>query len=557
VIDAVAKFIHQHALLKPGDRLGVAVSGGADSVALLRVMLELRGALGIVLAVAHFNHKIRGAESDGDEQFVRELAEKFGLQFFCGSADVPAFAREQGLGLEAAARKLRYEYFATLLVLERGTKAPGLKPMIPGMLPPGLKAEVPTGAGSGSGFTLDKIATAHTQNDQAETVLMRLLRGAGTRGLSGIRTSIFPAGEPMGVGEVRGPGDAGDVASYVSAINSAMINSTINSRTGTDTDGENLQTAPVDSVPCVVRPLLAVTRHEIAAYLESIHQPWREDSSNCNLEHTRNRVRRELIPLLERDFNPAIIRVLAEHAEMAQAEEEFWNSQVEEALKTIYTAEGGILKVAPLLQLPAAFERRAIRAAAERQELTLDFEHIEAVRHLIHSPAGLKPRRITLPGGVAEYAERGGARELVLRKGSLINEAAKDYEYRLPVPGAVAVPEIGRSIRARLVTVQEVGKTAFQSYNQPQLLNPQCLGGGLIVRNWRQGDRFWPAHTKSPKKVKELLQKKTEAERKVWPVITSGDEIVWMRGFPPSARASLPADAPASASGLFIEEFGD
>ncbi|HZR29296.1 MAG TPA: tRNA lysidine(34) synthetase TilS, partial [Terriglobales bacterium] len=87
-----------------------------------------------------------------------------------------------------------------------------------------------------------------------------------------------------------------------------------------------------------------------------------------------------------------------------------------------------------------------------------------------------------------------------------------------------------------------------------QLLNPQCLGGGLIVRNWRHGDRYWPAHTKSPKKVKELLQKKTEAERKVWPVITSGGEIIWMRGFPAPARVSLPADAPASASGLLIEE---
>ena len=549
MIEAVAKFIQQHALLKPGDRLGIAVSGGADSVALLRVMLELRGELGVVLAVVHFNHKIRGAESDGDEQFVRELAEKFGLQFFCGSAEAPAFAREQGLGLEAAARRLRYEYFAALLGLEKGTNTPGLKPMIPGTLPPGLKAGAPTGAGSGSGFTLDKIATAHTQNDQAETVLMRLLRGAGTRGMSGIRTSIFPAGEPMGIGEVRAPGDVGDVASYVSTINS-----TINSRAGTDTDGENLKTAPAASVPRVVRPLLAVTRHEIAAYLESIHQPWREDSSNCNLEHTRNRVRRELIPLLERDFNPGAVKVLAEHAEMAQAEEEFWNSQVEEVLKTIYAAESGLLQVAPLLHLPVALQRRTIRAAAERQGLTLDFEHIEAVRHLIHSPAGLKPRRVTLPGGVAEYARRSGAWELVLRKGSLIKEARKDYEYRLSVPGSVPVPEIGRSIRTRLVTVQEVGKTAFQSYNQPQLLNPQCLGGGLIVRNWRQGDRFWPAHTKSPKKVKELLQKKTEVERKVWPVITSGDEIVWMRGFPPSARASLPADAPASASGLLIEE---
>src|SRR5260370_22051268 len=114
MIEAVAKFIAQNALLKPGERVGVAVSGGADSVALLRVLLGLRGELGMVLAAIHFNHRIRGAEADADQQFVRELAAKFGLEFLCGSGDVPAFAREHGLGLEAAARKLRYEYFATL-----------------------------------------------------------------------------------------------------------------------------------------------------------------------------------------------------------------------------------------------------------------------------------------------------------------------------------------------------------------------------------------------------------------------------------------------------------
>src|SRR5581483_7272760 len=418
MIEAVAKFIHQHALLKAGDRLGVAVSGGADSVALLRVMLELRGELGIVPAVAHFNHKIRGPESDGDEQFARELAEKFGLRFLRGEADVPQFARQHGLGLEAAARKLRYEYFSTLFQKRED-----------------------------SGPILDKIATAHTQNDQAETVLMRLLRGAGTRGLSGIRTSL----------------DA-DVSETVRQA---------------DLEGSKYRTEP--AAPLIIRPLLAVTRHEITAYLRRMEQTWREDSSNRKLEHTRNRVRHELIPLLERDFNPGAIKVLAEHAQMAQAEEEFWNLQVGQALRELDAQQSGILQAAPLLQMPVALQRRVIRAAAEGQGLTLDFEHIEAVRHLIHGRAGHKPKRLTLPEGVAEHAERGGDWELVLQKGSLIKEGQKDYEYCLPVPGSVPIPEIGRSIRTRLVTVQEVGKTAFQGYNQPQLLNPQCLGGGLIV----------------------------------------------------------------------------
>ncbi len=320
----------------------------------------------------------------------------------------------------------------------------------------------------------------------------------------------------------------------------------------------------------IIRPLLAVTRNEITAYLQSIGQPWREDSSNRLLEHTRNRVRHELVPLLERDFNPAIVRVLAEHAQIAQAEEEFWAFQADQALLTIGDSRRGALRVDSLLKLPLALQRHAIRAAAERAGLTLDFEHIEAVRRLASAEVGRKPHHTGLPGGTAELARRNGVRELILRSGGLKKAEQNDYEYRLPVPGSVQVPEIGGCIRARLLTVQataqvtgqvtaqataqEGGKTAFQGYNQPQLLNPRRLGAELTVRNWRPGDRFWPAHTKAPKKVKELLQKMTEAERKSWPVIISGNEIVWMRGFPPPASFTLAADVPASAQGLLIEE---
>src|SRR6266852_4241906 len=139
-------------MLRPGDRLAVAASGGADSVALLRVLLELRQDLGIVLSVAHFHHQIRGPEADTDEQYVKDLTSKFALEIHSGSADVPAYAREQKVSLETAARNLRHRWFAELV---RQGK-------------------------------VDKIATAHTLDDQAETVLMRILRGAGARGLAGI-----------------------------------------------------------------------------------------------------------------------------------------------------------------------------------------------------------------------------------------------------------------------------------------------------------------------------------------------------------------------------------
>ena len=150
--ESVLEHIRQRGFLKPGDRVGVAVSGGADSVALLRLLLELRQELGVVLCVVHFNHNLRGSESDVDEQFVAKLAERYGLELHCGRGDVQAHAQTGHMGTEAAGRGLRYQYFHQLM------------------------AE----------YRLNRIATGHTLDDQAETVLLRLVRGAGTRGLAGI-----------------------------------------------------------------------------------------------------------------------------------------------------------------------------------------------------------------------------------------------------------------------------------------------------------------------------------------------------------------------------------
>ncbi len=152
VIEQVHKFVREHRLLTPGDCVAVAVSGGADSVALLRVLLELQVDLGIVLSVAHFHHGIRGAEADADQQFVSDLAAKLGLGFYAGAGDVPAHARARKLSVETAARELRNRWFDQLVDQKQ----------------------------------VDKVALAHTLDDQAETVLMRILRGAGSRGLAGI-----------------------------------------------------------------------------------------------------------------------------------------------------------------------------------------------------------------------------------------------------------------------------------------------------------------------------------------------------------------------------------
>src|SRR6185369_14526205 len=149
-------YIRRHELIRAGDRVGLAVSGGADSVALLRLMLDLRGDLGVGLSVLHFNHQLRGAESDADEHFVSELAARHKLQFLSAAGNVKQYAAKQGLSIEAAARYLRYEYFSGLL----------------------------------RDGAMNRIATAHTLDDQAETVLLRAVRGAGTAGLAGIYPQV-------------------------------------------------------------------------------------------------------------------------------------------------------------------------------------------------------------------------------------------------------------------------------------------------------------------------------------------------------------------------------
>lgn len=470
MIEKVHKYITAQRLLQPGDRVAVAVSGGADSVALLRALLELRSELGIVLSVAHFNHQIRGAEADADEQFTKDLAEQHGLEFHSGSGDAPMYSREHKLSLETGARELRHQWFARLIREDMAAK----------------------------------IATAHTLDDQAETVLMRVVRGAGTRGLAGI--------------------------------------------------------SPWQRDKYLVRPLLAVTRREVESYLKALHQTWREDSSNRDLAHARNRVRHELLPLLEQNYNPNIRQTLADLSEVARAEEDYWNAEV----KTLFSRlvrEGQpsrsgrsnqtgssvmAVEIAALHALPLAAQRRLLRAMGESLGVTFEFEHVRQLLDLSNSHD--TRRTLELPRDL--IASR-SIREL--RLSCEHAPAPPDYSYALRVPGEVRVPELGTLVKALVVgSGNSKGSTG---YNYELLLDRARLAPELTVRNWRPGDKFFPAHTKSPKKVKELLQSGrlgreiSPVERTSWPVVESAGEIVWMRGF--SAPAGFTTRA---GQAVLIEE---
>jgi tRNA(Ile)-lysidine synthase len=341
------------ALLQPGLRLAIGLSGGADSVALTRALAARAAELGIVLHAAHLHHGLRGAEADLDQRFAENLANSLGIPFHTHRVDTAVEAEAHHESMEEAARRLRYAWFRQLMVENQ----------------------------------LNAVATAHTLDDQAETVLGRFLRGAWTEGLSGIHPAVdFPEGR-------------------------------------------------------ILRPMLGATRTQIEAYLAGLGQSWREDASNRDPAYTRNRLRHQLLPELEL-WNPRIREHLSHMAELARGEEAWWQSEIArlapQILLTGRPVRGGgransneaaiAIDVVRLGAQPEAIQRRLLRYAAATFGGSLSFEATESLRHLaIHGRAGQK---LALPGPLT--AER-TPRELRLTPQAAVT--AQPQEVQLPVPG--------------------------------------------------------------------------------------------------------------------------
>jgi tRNA(Ile)-lysidine synthase len=436
VLQKLLRYIRERQLIRAGERVGIAVSGGADSVALLRAMLELREELGVVLSVVHFNHGIRGAEGDADAEFVARLAREHKLQLHQARGDVPFFAKKWKLGTEAAARRLRYDLFRAVLA-----------------------------EGSAS-----KIATAHTRDDQAETVLLRVLRGAGTRGTAGIHPVL-------------------------KIENGAII-----------------------------RPMLETSRSEVEAYLKSIGQDWREDSTNADVAYSRNRVRHELLPLLERNYNPNIREVLSEAAEVARDEDAFWDALIERMSRTAIESRDGVtlVNLGAAAAESIAVQRRLLRLASERAGLPLDFHHGEQVLGLFAMPKGAE---IELPNGWR--AKRVGASNIALSPSK--PPEPDGYRFEVTVPSETSIEPVRTLVRLTIVHRNSV----VERYNPASLLDAAKLKQPLVLRSWQPGDRMRPLHRGSEEKLKRLFQEKKvpQENRALWPVLTSGDLVVWAKEF--------------------------
>jgi tRNA(Ile)-lysidine synthase len=414
---------------------------------LLDFMKQLAGEVGLHPAVIHFNHQLRGEESVADEQFVRGRAKSLGMEFIHGEADVAKVARERHSNLEATARELRYRFFFSLVHQGR----------------------------------VDKVVTAHTANDQAETVLLRLLRGSGAKGLGG----IYPVLEGK-----------------------------------------------------VLRPFLTLTRADVQAELSRRGLHFRVDSSNRDTQFLRNKVRAELVPLLERNYNPGIVPLLTELAARARDDEAYLERQAEERAHAWRIREGKEEKipVSAFAQFPTSLGRRVLRqmiAAARGHLRGVTHAHIEALRRF--AMEGQSGRRLVLPQGLVARREF----EWLIIGVQGPKTVVKGFSYPVEVPGEIRIPELGLTLLFKIVNACQSGK----AYNAVEAVNIDLsrLSGKLRLRNWRAGDSLQPAGSRRVRKVKELFQKRKIplGQREFWPVLECGNSVVWVRGFPPHDQVAV------------------
>ena len=470
LIDSVLRTIRRHHMLPAGGRIAVALSGGPDSVALLHLLRELenRGEL-VVAGAAHFNHQLRGAASDDDEAFCRALAATLGVRIEVGSGDVRGHARAEKRSIEDAARRMRYAFLT--------------------------EAASRLGAGA--------VAVGHSRDDQAETFLLRLLRGSGTRGLGSIRPKA-------GI---------------------------------------------------VIRPLIEVTRAALRQFAAEEGLTFQEDATNADVTVPRNRIRHELLPYLEREFTPGIVEVLAREAALAQADEDKLEAEaIEKAASIVLSSTASFtgkpvgssgvsasvqapapivaIDVQALVALHPALASRVARHAIQRLAgpRFVGFDHVQ--RFLAFVADGAVGQAMSLPG---QQAVHEGARVL-LGPEPVRGEPVSNLERLiLPVPGEVILDRQGMALSAGWTE-----STAAAGPGESVLI--KGVSGGLAVRFRVPGDRFQPPGLGGrSKKLQDYLvdRKVARAERDSLPLVVDGDDrIIWVVGHGVAEGVRAPAASP-------------
>jgi tRNA(Ile)-lysidine synthase len=455
----VIRTIERYGMVRPGDQVLVGLSGGADSVALTELLLELKPRLGITLSLAHLNHGLR-AEAEEDEAFCLSLSERLSLPFASGRADVAARARQSKRSIEDEGRIARYQF---------------------------LEAQA-------ARFGAQRIAVGHTLDDQAETFLLRLLRGSGSRGLG----AIHP---------VKAVKDCG-----------------------------------------IVRPLIEVRRQEIESYLEERGASFREDASNADPRFTRNRIRHQELPRLSSAYNPRLAETLARSASLLRDEEEWMEAETREAFDALAAMSRDEIRLdqKALTRHPLALRRRLIRVAIERLRGlgNVSHRHIEDVLTL--AKEGRSGHELHLPGLVVERSFdqmrfRIGTTARA-RKGR--EPGYNGFEYRLSIPARVRIPECLGTLSARIAEPNR--ELPNRDLEEPPPFGNAVIVGfdgslpELKVRSPRPGDRFHPLGAPGSKSLSRYLmgRKVSRDSRSRVPLLVrgssslddSGEEILWVVG---------------------------
>lgn len=433
MINKVKKTITKYGLLKPDDTVIIGLSGGPDSTALAVALAQIAPSLGLQLIIAHFNHGLRGRESDADERGACLLAKQLKLSFVSGKMDKAAVPK--GLSPEDYYRRRRYQFFDDV-----------------------AKSNM---AG--------KIALGHNLQDQAETVLLHLLRGSGLDGLKGI--------SPLRDGKY-------------------------------------------------IRPLLEVSRREIISYLDEARIAYRHDSSNENKIHLRNKIRLELLPYLKTEFNPKIDEALVQMAEIIRDENAFIKECVNKALKSTCVKRQKnkiLLNIEYLNMLPLAIQRRLLKELLEDfniQKNGITFLHINSIAKLLRNLESGK--KISLPCGIEARREY---ENLILERPNA-GAIQTEYSYQVEIPGTIYLKERNLTVRLQLV---EKNKVDFNVRNK-DYFDLDKIHLPLALRNRREGDWFQPLGMAGRKKLKSFFidHKITQQKRNEIMLLVDQRAVIWI-----------------------------
>jgi tRNA(Ile)-lysidine synthase len=435
----VRKTIQKYCMLGPNEHVLVAVSGGADSVALLHCLNMLASSLHLSLTVAHLNHRIRGFEGDADEDFVRRMSAELKIPFCSEIIEVKQQAIAARQNLEEVARQARYDF------LRRTARR--------------VKAH--------------KIAVGHTLNDQAETILFRFIRGSGIEGLS----AIYPVVENL-----------------------------------------------------VIRPLLECSRESILEYLQQMGPHYREDSTNADLKHARNRIRRELVPYLENNFNPQLISTLSREAFLAREAWSYIQSQAKAAFEDLCLRQGNDISLAlqGFAELHPGLQKQVLRQAIKECLGSLHGVTSRLVESILSiCRTGNSSDQVRMPHGSTAIRQFD---TLLLTNHPPSN--IPSFEYKLSIPGECRVTEVRVSFRAKIGNAPDL-KMIREYRSRQAFLELSALPQYLTIRPRKPGDRYGgPGH----RKIKKMLidEKIPQLKRPGLPMVAAGEDVIWIPGFRPA-----------------------